>query len=130
MAEPFRTINPRDLAAWRALCEHIEDWLTKSGPVSRRRSSIRTEEVAEEHRWLVATPIRLSRDISVRMPDGSLVPARVGNLCGLTQWQAREVQKVRSEYRLVGWGRAAGEGWSLKSWRERLAELESQGGQS
>jgi hypothetical protein len=56
----------------------------------------------------------------------------VGNLCGLTQAQANEAQRVRTQYRLVVWGRTAGEGWSLCRgpgghivWREWLAELEA-----
>jgi hypothetical protein len=117
---------PGDLGAWRALCEHIEEWLAASGPPSRRRRSIHTQEVSEEHRWLLATPRRRSRDRLRRDEAGNLVPDYTGNPCGLSQAQARLVARVRGRYRLVKWARSPGEGWSLDGhgWRKRLAELE------
>jgi hypothetical protein len=100
-AGPAPTIEPERLAAWRALCEHIERWRAE-----HRRRSVHAYELPEEHRPLLASR---------------------AHPCALTPAELRAAIRERTALGLVEWGSSPGKGWRLRSrWRERLAEHEHQ----
>lgn len=92
--------GPRDLAAWRALCEHLEG--------RRRKSEYPTTRwVDDEHRSV--------RTFVSAPPERHLAfAALIGS--------GKEAVAARREYELIWW--CPGEGWKLRrGWQERLAEL-------
>jgi hypothetical protein len=97
--------SPRDLAAWRALCEHLDGRKHKAEyPDSRwvddGRRSIRTFTSAPSERH-----------------------EAFASLIG----PGKDAVAARREFRLIWW--CSGYGWKLHSgWRDRLAELEAAAG--